>query len=150
MFSKSQWSFSVLLVVVAVGLSGCSSGEYGQVTGTVLAGGEPLKGALLEYYPKAGGSASSARTDENGRYELVLDRDNMGALIGEHTVKITTFGSEGGGDYGAQESPETLPAKYNVASELFRTVTGGTNVIDFELDYEGQVVQPPGAGGGRY
>ncbi len=133
---------SFILLSAMVFTVGCTPSDIGTVTGTVTADGQPLPGALIEFYPKAGGGSSQARTDEDGKYELIRDRETMGAAVGEHEVRISTFGSVETGDYG-KESPETLPAKYNLKSELLETVNPGRNVIDFELDFDGPVIQPP-------
>jgi hypothetical protein len=130
-------------------LAGCGSGGMGTVTGTVMADGKPLANATVEFYPEEGGRSSSARTDENGNYELRFGRDEMGALVGQHKVSIQTGGAQQEGDYG-KITRETLPAKYNVSTELLETVSAGANVINFDLDYEGEVIQPDGAEGGRY
>lgn len=119
--------------------SGCSSGDIGTVTGTVTADGKPLPDAMVTFFPRPDGRASSGLTDDEGAYELIYTRDKKGAEIGEHMVQITT--AVEGGDYGDTIAPETLPAKYNVASELKREVKPGRNVIDFELDYEGNIIQ---------
>ena len=125
-----------LPMVVCVG---CGSGNMGSVTGTVTADGKPLAGAVVTFSPQPEGRPSSGRTDDNGKYELIYSRSEKGAVIGEHIVRITT--ADEGGDYG-KPIPETLPAKYNVRSELKEQVAAGKNVIDFQLDYEGKVVQP--------
>lgn len=145
---STKLRFFVIMSCMSLLLAGCGSGNIGQVTGTVTADGKPLANALIEFYPQAegGGRASSAVTDSEGKYELVYGRDGTGAVVGEHLVQITT-GDLGGdenedGSYTAA-TKETLPAKYNVNSELIVTVKGGSNTIDFDLDYEGEVIQAP-------
>ncbi len=121
-------------------LTGCSSGDMGTVTGTITLDTKPLPNALIQFYPKSGGPASQGRSDANGNYELIRDRETMGAAIGEYEVRISTAGS-GGGDYG-KPAPETVPAKYNLKSELKENVEGGKNVINFDLDSQGTIIQP--------
>ncbi len=135
--SASKQILLVLLSGLTLVSVGCSSGDMGTVTGTVKADGKPLPDALLEFYPKAGGGASSARTGADGTYELIRDRETKGAVVGEYEVRISTAN---------MGVPETLPAKYNAKSELLETVEPGRNVIDFELDYKGIIIQPPGGG----
>ncbi|MCR9293891.1 MAG: DUF4198 domain-containing protein [bacterium] len=132
-----------LLVLIA----GCGNSSIGRVTGTVHLDGQPLEGAVITFYPVTagaaaqgmrGGGASYGRTDAEGKYELVYNRDEKGAELGEHKVVITTLEEGGGGDYGAG-SPEKLPKRYNVETELTATVTSGSNTIDFlDLTSEGE------------
>jgi hypothetical protein len=136
----------ILAFCTCVTFAGCSNSNEGFVKGTVKAEGQPLAGALVEFYPKAGGGAARGRTNADGTYELILSRDNKALPIGEYEVRISTAGATEGGDYG-KPSKETLPAKYNVASELLTTVNSGRNTIDFELDYKGKIIQPQS---GRY
>lgn len=136
---RHMTGLSLLLLSLNV-LVGCGSGDVGLVEGTVTLDGQPLPNAMLEFFPKEGGGLSAGRTDESGHYELHYGRDEMGAKVGEHLVQIRT--AETGGDYG-ENSPELLPTKYNNESELTVTVDPGRNTIDFDLDSEGEIVQPP-------
>lgn len=129
---------SALLLPLFV-CSGCSSGDFGTVTGTVTADGKPLPNAMVSFIPQPDGRASAGMTGDDGSYELIYTQDQKGAKVGEHKVQITTAIESG--DYGSKAPRETLPAKYNVASELIREVKPGRNVFDFELDYKGKVIQ---------
>ena len=135
------------LTILACGLlltAGCGSSNIGTVTGTVTMDGEPLKGAMVEFFPKAGGGASSGMTNGQGEYELRYSRDVMGAEKGEHLVQIYTGNvTTEEGDYSGARA-ETVPAKYNQESELSATVSGGSNVLDFDLDSQGEIIQPLG------
>ncbi|MGE3776763.1 MAG: carboxypeptidase regulatory-like domain-containing protein [Pirellulaceae bacterium] len=121
---------------------GCGgSANLGTVTGTVKLDGKPLDGAQVEFSPVAGGRLSAGRSDAQGKYELYFARDEKGALIGEHVVRITTyFEVDDGGK--PRVTPEKLPTQYNVKSELKQEVRGGSNVIDFDLQGQGPVIQP--------
>lgn len=135
---------SIVANLLLVALGGCGSSGIGRVTGTVKGDGQPISGALLEFYPLDGSESSAARTASDGTYELIMNRSTKGAVIGQHLVKITT--AQEPGDYGAEMIPETLPAKYNVRSDLHVTVNSGKNVLDFDLDYDGEVIQPRSGG----
>lgn len=140
---KSACLHCSLLMLGVLGLAGCGSGKIGHVEGTVTLDGQPLPYARLEFFPQGGGGLSAGRTDENGYYELYYGREGMGAEIGEHLVQIRTAGSgPSEGDYGSK-APEKIPVQYNDESELVRTVKGGKNTIDFELESKGKIVQPP-------
>lgn len=133
-----------ILLLLSVGLAGCSSSDIGKVTGTVTLDGKPLEYAKLEFFPQPAGGLSSGRTDKDGHYQLYFGRDEMGAKVGEHLVQIRTAGAgPSEGDYGSS-APEKIPLKYNTKSELKATVKPGSNTIDFDLESKGKIVQPGG------
>lgn len=51
--------------------------------------GTPLPDAIVVFVPEKG-NPSTGRTDDSGKYELSYPGDSKGALVGSHTVKITT------------------------------------------------------------
>lgn len=146
MFFKVANSLACLSLLVLIGSAvGCGgNSKLGKVTGTVQMDGAPLAGAKITFYPMAGGGfesggASHGVTDEQGKYELRYSRQDMGAEIGMHKVVITTAEDGGGGDYGGGQK-ETVPKKYNEATELTADVKSGRNVFDFmDLDSSGDV-----------
>ncbi len=100
--------------------------------------GEPVPNAKITFFPRPEGRMSIGRTDEKGQYELIYTRDQKGALIGEHMVQITTAVDTG--DYG-EIAKEIIPVKYNLDGTLMKQVEGGNNVIDFDLESGGGIVQ---------
>ena len=114
---------------------GCSDSKVGEVSGNVTFDGQPVAKARIEYQPSFG-APSYGVTDENGDFELAYTRQQNGALIGEHTVRIITGGEVEGDDGETVYVKESLPLKYNVHSELKRTVERGTNNHVFELKSE--------------
>jgi hypothetical protein len=122
---------------------GCGgNSNVGSVTGTVTLDGNPVSGALVSFTPKKGGSPSVGRTDDSGKYFLQYTRDQQGAEIGEHSVKITTYlAADPEADPPQAEVPEKIPIKYNYKTELTKEVKSGTNTIDLELQ-GGEVIQP--------
>ena len=144
MMKNAFWA--VFAVSSLVMISGCGPQsdlpDLGTVTGVVTMDGEPLAGVSVKFVP-VGGRTSSATTDGSGRYELTYTREVKGAEVGEHTVYITSQGSEGGGNPneetggggGAVEVfTGTIPEKYNEKTELKATVTAGSNTCDFPLE----------------
>lgn len=119
---------------------GPSGPEIASVEGTVTLDDKPLEGALVMFYPKAGGRPAAGRTDASGHYELQYSQGRSGALPGEHDVTISTV-RDGDPDAGVDSAPERLPAKYNVKSELTATVETDDNVIDFKLDSQGKIIE---------
>lgn len=75
---------------------------------------------------------------------LLYRSRTRGAEPGEHRVTIATF-TEGDpdGDPPVARVAERVPVKYNLRSELTATVERGANVLDFDLDAGGPVVQRP-------
>lgn len=140
------------LLAMTSAFLGCgASGDVGRVTGTVHLDGQPLEGALITFYPQLDkndnamnrGGASAGRTDANGNYELIYNRDQKGAEVGKHLVYIETM-VEGSG-YG-EGRKEELPRRYNSESELMVEVKPGSNTIDFlDLTSEGKKNEERGA-----
>jgi YD repeat-containing protein len=131
-------------LLVFAALPGCGGpADVGHVSGTVTLDGQPLGGAMVIFTPAEGGLPAAGRTDASGQYTLQYTRDAQGAKIGEHTIRISTYST---GDPDAEpavpQSPEKVPAKYNVNSDLVETVTAGSNTINFELDSEGEIIEP--------
>src|SRR5437667_12114172 len=75
----------------SVFVSGCgNSPPLGTVSGRVTLDGQPLAETTVEFQP-ASGSPSYGVTDADGRYTLAWNADQQGALVGRHTVRITSF-----------------------------------------------------------
>jgi len=133
------------LALVTLFIAGCGGGsdvDLAQVEGTVTLDGKPLAGVNLEFTPagESGGSPSysSGPTDANGHYKLMYTFDKPGAMVGKHTVRITTAAPEGEDDEEDDETviEEKLPARYNAKTELTADVQPGSNTIDFDLKSE--------------
>lgn len=123
--------------VVAIGLSGsgCGAGpgdqpDTARVQGVVTLDGQPLAGATVAFYPEKG-RAASATTDSQGNYTLQYSDSVRGALVGRHTVRITT--AEASADAANGGQAERLPARYHDESTLTAEVKSGSNTIPFEL-----------------
>ncbi|HEY2412079.1 MAG TPA: carboxypeptidase-like regulatory domain-containing protein [Pirellulaceae bacterium] len=129
----------LLVTVVAVGAAeqvGCSSGgvKLGRVTGKVTLAGAPLPDALVTFTPTTGGSPSAGRTASDGTYKLNFSRKLDGAMLGEHTVTISTY-QPAMEDPPTPEVPEKVPFKYReVETALKATVKSGSNKLDFDLE----------------
>ena len=119
---------------------GCGSGgpELAEVTGTVTLDGNPVPNATVIFNPTTeGGTNSMGKTDAQGNYRLEFTQDKKGALIGEHTVQITTK------KISASDMPDTgevvetkfvaIPPQYRKAGALKAEVKKQRNQIDFAL-----------------
>ena len=133
----SFWCVSILVC-------GCNKENapgLGRVSGTVTMDGSPVADAAITFEPEGGAAGTSlGQTDANGKYELYYSRNNKGAAIGEHVVRINTYREIV--DDKPQIVKESIPSKYNVKSELKAKVTRGSNKHDFALESKGEVIQP--------
>ena len=121
------WTSALLLVALA----GCDSGPpMGQVTGKVTLDNQPIQGLEVNFSPQDAklGTTAIGYTQADGTYTLYYPGSEEGAPAGDYIVSIAP--GEGGEEGGPQVQ---IPAKYNSATELRRTVKPGTNKIDFEL-----------------
>ena len=114
---------------------------------------------MVSFLPKEGGPAATALTDASGKYSLVT-AGKKGAVLGKHTVKVTTvvapvgaaagemtsdspeykkrMMSSGGKDYYKAQSSamaikEVIPEKYNTNSTLSHEVVSGSNTYDITM-----------------
>ncbi|PQO44360.1 hypothetical protein [Blastopirellula marina] len=140
-----------LAATLTLGVVGCggdgTSPPLGEVTGHITLNGEPLDGATVEFIPESG-RPSIGVTDASGNYELLFKADMPGAMIGKHSVRITSQRSASGGE-GAEEfvsaRKETVPAKYNDETTLEADVKSGDNKLDFPLEGKRSRKASPGA-----
>jgi hypothetical protein len=126
-----MFGITLSLLLTACGGAPSDQPELGTVSGVITMDGAPLANANVRFYPETG-RASAAKTDDSGSYELVYIRDEMGAMIGKHSVKVSTL-DEDSDPFGNQGS-ETVPEKYNKKTTLEATVEAGDNTINFDLE----------------
>lgn len=125
--------------LVFIGCGSSQTGpELGTVSGRITLDGLPVADAMVEFTPIQEGRPSSGRSDSSGYYSLQFTTSTKGAIIGEHTVKLSTF--QQGFDYGGAEGfenvtsrAEEIPAKY-AREPLRATVKQGSNTIDLTLE----------------
>ncbi len=127
-----------ILAVCLMAIYGRDEGsgpKLGRVSGTVKLGGDPLPDATIEFQPMAAeGSPSTAVTGRDGSYKLMFLPGKPGAMVGKHTVRITTYRQLSSEDPGGPgEIPEKLPPEYNDETTLEKEVNSGRNTIDFDL-----------------
>ena len=124
---------------------GCSQGPYelAPVSGVVTLYGEPLVNATVSFIPRGNGReivgpGSIGTTDEEGRYSLTTFKDESGAVVGPHTVRISTYKSKFKDIKNSDDieviSIEHVPWHYNRNTQLSMEVpSGGTHEADFVL-----------------
>lgn len=126
----------------ALAVAGCGSNggpDIADVYGTVTLDGQPLADATVTFKPEKL-RASIGVTDESGDYELLFKTNTPGALIGPHSVYITTERDPSGGEGVSplvSASAEKLPPRYNNESELSAEVTSSGGRFDFDLSSDG-------------
>jgi hypothetical protein len=126
-------------------LCGCN-GDIVPVSGTVTLDGEPLAGAVINFQPIRNSSAepptatgSVGHTNAQGQYVLrLVDPDRSGALVGEHTVTIST--AKTSGIEGEQPQGERTPEAWRDGSQRYTVPASGTAEANFAL-----VTPPPPA-----
>ena len=124
---KRSSSFAQVLLLAVFTGCGQSGPEVAPVSGRVTLDGQPLASADVSFQPEGAQRASSGRTNTDGRYQLMFKRGQPGALVGEHTVRISVSRE-------IVRNPPQIPARYDTQSELRREVKSGEeNVFDFEL-----------------
>ncbi|MCA9234419.1 MAG: hypothetical protein KDA44_03060 [Planctomycetales bacterium] len=146
MTPRSITTHGLAAFVMIAACAGCADSPYelAPVSGAVTLNGEPLANATVSYEPRGGpersivGPGSVGTTDAEGRYTLSTFKDEPGAVVGQHTVRISTFKSQfkdiKNSDAVEVVSEERVPWRYNRSTELVATVaTGGTDQADFEL-----------------
>lgn len=134
-FGRSELNgFALLTAMFVLGCGGGRS-DLGRVAGVVTLDGQPLPNATLMFQPDSAGPASYGMTDAQGKYTMMYDQSTQGAVIGTHTVRITTF-QEGDkeADPPIAPSAEILATRFNRESELRQEVQPGNNSIDFALE----------------
>ena len=131
-------AFSLMLTF---GLPGCNESRVtlAPVSGVVRFDGNPLANARVIFEPQAA-RPSVGYTDAKGNFVLEHSPGRLGALVGQHRVRITMDNSEPGlNEEGSNEGARFgLPAIYNTKSELEQEVKAGANVFTFDLNSDAQ------------
>lgn len=125
-----------LLTLAATASIGCGPADRGYVRGTVTLDGKPLPEATVEFQPEQG-SPSFGETDGSGVYELALSATEKGAVLGSHTIRVSTYRVVPQEDGTRKVIPEQVPSSFNDASTVIREVTPGRQTIDIEITANG-------------
>lgn len=127
-FTPGRLGMPLCILLVCIGCSAEEGPHLAPVEGLVILNGEPLAEALVEFQPTGSeGSPSYASTDSTGHYELVYSMDRKGAMVGEHTVMISTYNKN-------ERMKEKVPPEYHRESEIKRQVVAGeSNQHDFNI-----------------
>jgi hypothetical protein len=126
-----RWSL-ICAVLLSATFAGCGSSgpELAPVSGHVRLDGRPLQDASITFQPDDAKRPSYGSTDAEGRYQLAYRRGEEGALVGNHTVRITVSREI------VRNPPRILP-EYNTQSTLKVEVKSGeNNEFDFDVKAE--------------
>jgi len=133
-------------------LAGCSGGgrKIVPVSGVVKVNGQPYPNAIVSFQPVAAdkednpGRGSSAKTGADGRFTLLYDGQNPGALTGKHRVRISTdLGAGPAPKEGFDSDPnwrpgrmvEIIPAEWHdLSKHEFDVPPGGTDQANFDIE----------------
>ena len=126
----------VCALMTLVLVTGCDDGPpTGEVSGTVRVSGQvPPAGSSITFFP-VDGSPSAGAVLEEGRYRVKVPvglakvEIRVPRPVAKTGPKVQGPGSEGG------LIEESLPAKYNDASELTFDVKSGTSQKDWDLTF---------------
>jgi hypothetical protein len=120
----------VLLLLLAI-LAGCGQDgpQIAPVHGRVTLDGQPLALADVSFQPEGAKRPSSGRTDSDGRYELMYKRGQPGALVGEHTVRISVSREN-------VPNPPIIAKEFDTETKLRREVKSGDNEFNFDVTTE--------------
>ena len=121
----------LFLTLVAILLAGCdkSGQQIAPVHGRVTLDGKPLALADVAFQPDGAQRVSMGRTDPDGHYELNYKRGQQGAIIGQHSVRISVSAEN-------VKNPPIIAARFDTKSELHREVQPGDNEFDFDVTTE--------------
>lgn len=124
---KRRIAAGLIFAGLLMSLVGCGE-PMGTVTGTVKMDGQPKPGIQVEFLPAEGSGGSALGTsDDAGKYSLQYPGGKSGAPPGEYVVRLSGVETDGA-------PPLQVPARYNVESEIKKTVKAGANVIDLEIE----------------
>jgi hypothetical protein len=140
----------VLIAGVLAVAAGCNRSPYdlAPVSGLVTLDGNPLAAARVRFEPRAAGDSIDAGpgsmgiTDSEGRYELETIKQNRGAVVGTHVVRIGTRQTRldpNNLDRLEVLAKEVVPMRYNTSTRLtFEVPSGGTEEANFDLSGKGR------------
>jgi hypothetical protein len=129
MLAKTHQMIPLLVLLAALVGCGKSGPEIAPVHGRVTLDGQPLLNADVQFQPDGAQRPSTGRTDANGHYELMYRRGQVGALVGQHSVRISVSPEN-------VRNPPIIARRFDTQTELQREVKSGDNEFDFDVTTE--------------
>ncbi len=132
---------ALIFTLTAFGCGKSAPYEVVPVSGKVTLDGEPLSNARLTFQPMAGssqnrevGPGSVGFSDESGTYVLeTVYPVSKGAVVGAHTVRISTGTTESDADNARIVGEKVPPWYLDGTVRLRRKITSSTDDLDFAL-----------------
>jgi hypothetical protein len=131
-------TFAAGLALTLAAVAGCGGPNIVPVSGVVRLNNKPYKNAVVTFQPLGSkdspnpGRGSAGVTDDQGRFTLIYDGEQPGALVGKHRVRIfTDFKALG---KNATQRGEPIPMEWHEKSEkTFEVPPGGTDQANFDI-----------------
>ena len=135
------WKATIVGYAVLLGaafflpLAGCGGDGLKKIHGTVTYRGQPIGKGRITFLPPDGNGPSAAIPIVDGKYELRV-------TLGRKLVQIDGYKVIGKRPYNpynpsgpmVDDQVQIVPERYNAKSELFREITAGESIYDFDLD----------------
>ena len=123
-----------LLVVVPLGLLGCSDGpSKGTVTGTVTLDGQPLKEGVVNFEAIDGKSGGSSATIKDGAFTASVPTAEMKVMFSASKVLGKKKMYDTPDSPTVDDTVELIPDRFNVNTTFKLTVKSGTQSEKYEL-----------------
>jgi len=124
--------------------AGCGGVKYEPVQGVITFNGKPLDNSQVQFLPdpqeKSKGPRSTGVSDKEGRFKLVAEDGQPGAVVGKHRVLVQDLNQWEGIRPGREDSnkplkPSRIPMKYTdvVQTPLKVEVKPGGGSIELKL-----------------
>jgi hypothetical protein len=122
------------LVVLCVVCPGCSDDKMVRLSGTVTLDGAPLEKGTISLAPADGNAPTAEALVTAGKYEVKTMPGAKNVVIhGLKKVGTRRYHPDDPGSPMVDVNEETVPARYNTASELTAAVKAGESKLDFAL-----------------
>lgn len=113
-----MWRWLLLGLLGALMTSGCGGNSDGLVPalGSVTIDGQPCANAVVAFIPQAGtpGNGGTARTDPNGKFEIMTPQGKKGLVAGKYKVTVSLQLN----DDGTAPDPNTPPIESSAKERL--------------------------------
>jgi hypothetical protein len=126
-------AIACLLLLGAVCL-GCSDDKTTRLSGTITLDGTPLEKGKIRFDPVDGNAPTAETLVADGKYSVITRPGKKNVIInGMKKVGERRYHEEDPTSPIVDVNEETVPARYNTASELTAELKGGAQTLNWEL-----------------